>query len=139
MWDGRQKQVQVFKKEKVALKEKRKIWYIQRCDVHVRIDKNLISLGQLIKKRFYAIFDDHKCLVYNKRNKELIISATMTNNGMFQITFSKPIMNTSNIQLCNFTCVYYMNSPCFENTGTKKYVKISFGVIGARMLWVCTR
>ena len=70
---------------------------------------------------FYTIFYDDKCMIYNKKNKKLVIWVTMTNNRIFQIIFFKCSMNTFNIQSCNFTYVF-VESPCFKKISSTKEI-----------------
>lgn len=49
---------------------------------------NLLSLGQLLKKGYYAIFDNEECLIYDKRSRELVHLVKMSENKMFPILFS---------------------------------------------------
>lgn len=50
--------------------------------------QNLTSLGQLIKKGFYAIFNEGRCMIYDKGNQKLSLFVTMIENEMFPLEFS---------------------------------------------------
>ena len=36
--------------------------------------QNLLSLGQLMKKGYYAVFDNEDCIIYDKRRTWFILS-----------------------------------------------------------------
>lgn len=54
---------------------------------------NLISIGQLMKKGYYVVFDDDKCLLYDKESMQLIYSVKMAEDKMFPLVFSKVPIN----------------------------------------------
>lgn len=55
--------------------------------------ENLLSLGQLMKKGYYAIFDNEECMIYEKKSMKLVLSVKITENKMFPLSFSKLTIN----------------------------------------------
>ena len=55
--------------------------------------QNLLSLGQLMRKGYYVVFDNYGCMIYDKRNRNLLYSVKMTENKMFPIRFSDVVVN----------------------------------------------
>ncbi|XP_077249473.1 uncharacterized protein LOC143888980 [Tasmannia lanceolata] len=55
--------------------------------------QNLLSLGQLIKKGYRAIFNEGECKLYDKKSMKLVLSIKMKENKMFPLVFSKLVFN----------------------------------------------
>nr|DAD21080.1 TPA_asm: hypothetical protein HUJ06_022543 [Nelumbo nucifera] len=55
--------------------------------------QNLLSLGQLMKKGYYVVFDNGSCMVHNKNDKKLMFSISMTENKMYLVMFAKLAIN----------------------------------------------
>lgn len=53
------------------------------------IAQNLLSVGQLLKKGYHALFDNGECLIYNKRSMNLEFAVKMSENKMFPIMFTQ--------------------------------------------------
>ena len=47
--------------------------------------QNLISLGQLMKKGYFIMFDDSQCLIYKKEGKELVAISNRSSNNMYPL------------------------------------------------------
>lgn len=55
--------------------------------------QNLLSLGQLLKKGYYAMLYNNECLIYDKRSMELMYSVKKTKDKIFPIIFSQISVN----------------------------------------------
>lgn len=53
------------------------------------LKQNLISVGQLMRNGYFAIFDDDKYEVYEKKTGKMVIAVKMTKNKMFPLQFSE--------------------------------------------------
>ena len=51
------------------------------------VTHNLLSLGQLMKNGYYAIFYDENSMIYDKKNGIPIYTVKMTANKMFPVMF----------------------------------------------------
>lgn len=44
---------------------------------------NLLSVGQLLTKRYLVVFENDKCIISDNQNKNQIISISRSRNNMF--------------------------------------------------------
>ncbi|XP_048232873.1 uncharacterized protein LOC125370626 [Ricinus communis] len=77
---GNNSQVQVCGIGTVAVDCKSGRKYIHNVMYIASLANNLLSLGQLLKKDYYAIFDNEECMIYDKRSRELVHSVKMFEN-----------------------------------------------------------
>ena len=57
------------------------------------VTHNLLSLGQLMKNGYYAIFYDENSMIYDKKNGIPIYTVKMTANKMFPVMFKTTNFN----------------------------------------------
>lgn len=90
---GNNNQVQVHGLGTIVIDSK----YGKKCIFDVMyvpgLAQNLLSLGQLMKKSYYAIFYNEECMIYEKKSRKLVLSVKMTENKMFPLSFSKLTIN----------------------------------------------
>lgn len=57
---------------------------IKKVQCVPKLCTNLLSVSQLVRNGYKVVFDDNGCVVYDRKSKKLVLSATMVNN-MFRV------------------------------------------------------
>ncbi|XP_076894582.1 uncharacterized protein LOC143546911 [Bidens hawaiensis] len=88
-----------------------------------RLEFNLLSVGQLMKKGYSLLFDDNKCLIKNKTTNSTLMTVMVASNNMFLLDASKVTttdMSRINIVVDETTRLWHMRYGHYHYLGLKQ-------------------
>lgn len=80
-------------------------------DVHYipKLNPNLLSVGQIMKKNYKLMFQDRKCMIfYKNKGHKHVTMISMTRNRLFSLRFGEKSSNFTIIFIHNKSWLWYL-------------------------------
>lgn len=72
---------------------------------------NLLSVGQIMEKNYKLIFEDNKCIIYDKNHEHrLVTTIPMTKNRLFPLKFGEQNTKFDNIAIDDKSWLWHLRN-----------------------------